>query len=468
MSAGAFVAGDWVDRLVTALAGLAKAQERFLQEYWQHNPRKHVVIDGRDVTPFPLDDLRMVYAEVRYSKRLGKEKYYASLRTALDLARHALLSHPTLARVAVAGRVIGDNDFWIRILNSGLSISAADLIAGLMARAAELSGDRFRTAARELNAFFSPVEEGEAAGVLGNLDEGCDAMLFYGLTVTDRTEVAEGMAIVPFREVQRFVNADLVEELAPSGAGFHGWRSVGAIVRPFRWRPVFRRMGSVNEPMTAPPGPFFREARIFLDLLAVSHAAPGLPLATISNCIDRSASRLLGQESHGPGSYQSWTAKGLDGFAECPVLTPEALQEAREAFEKRESGRYERMAPFVGRLAQALGRHGRFAAHDKIVDVSIALEGMYELPKWKKSRKLENRVSGFLGTDAEDRARVRESVRTFYNARSDIVHSGSGDASPFRNGAAFVTGFELARRSLFKVLREGSPEDWDKLAVAGG
>ena len=62
MSAGAFVAGDWVDRLVTALAGLAKAQERFLQEYWQHNPRKHVVIDGRDVTPFPLDDLRMVYA----------------------------------------------------------------------------------------------------------------------------------------------------------------------------------------------------------------------------------------------------------------------------------------------------------------------------------------------------------------------------------------------------------------------
>ena len=183
------------------------------------------MIDGRDVTPFPLDDLRMVYAEVRYSKRLGKEKHYAPLRTALDLARHALLSHPTLARVAVAGRVIGDNDFWIRILNSGLSISAADLIGGLMARAAELSGDRFRTAARDLNAFLSPVEDGEAAGVLGNLDEGCDAMLFYGLTVTDRIEVAEGMAIVPFREVQRFVNADLVEE---SGAGFHGWRSVGA------------------------------------------------------------------------------------------------------------------------------------------------------------------------------------------------------------------------------------------------
>ena len=46
----------------------------------------------------------------------------------------------------------------MRILNSGSSISAGDLIAGLMARAADLSGDRFRTAAGELNAFLSPSD----------------------------------------------------------------------------------------------------------------------------------------------------------------------------------------------------------------------------------------------------------------------------------------------------------------------
>ena len=462
-----FDANDWIERLGGALPALVKAQEPYLQAYWRHNPREHVVVDGRDVTPFPLDDLRMLYARARHARAFGSEAQYASLRPVLDTARHALISHPTLARVAVAGRVIGDNDFWMRILNSGTSISAADLIAGLMARAAELSGDRFWTAARELNAFLSPVDDAEAADVLGNLDEGRDAMLFYGLTVTERIEVTDDMAILPFGQSQRFLDMDLVEKLAPQGAVFRGWRSVGAMVRPFRWRPVFRRSGSVNEPMTGPPGPFFQEARIFLDLLAVSHAAPVQPLATISSCIDRSAGRLMGQESHGPGFYQSWLAQGFDGFAECPVLRPEALQDAREAFENRESGRYERMAPFVGRLAQALGRHGRFAVHDKIVDVSIALEGMYDLPKWKKLRKLENRVSGFLETDAEDRQRVRGSVRTFYNTRSDIVHSGSGAESPFTNGAAFVTGFDLARMSLFKILREGRPEDWDKLSGAG-
>ena len=405
----------------------------------------------------------MLYARARHARAFGSEAHCAPLRAVTGSRAPCSAVSSDARAAAVSGRVTGDNDFWIRILNSGTSISAADLIAGLMARAAELSGDRFRAAARELNAFLSPVGDAEAADVLGNLGEGCDAMLFYGLTVTERIDIAEGMAMLPFEQARRFVDMDLVEKLAPKGAAFHGWRSVGAVVRPFRWRPVFRPAGYVNDPGTPPPGPLFGEARTFLELLAVAHAAPVLRLAELSCRIDRSAS---GYGATKPPVLPDWPMQGFDGFGECPVLKPAALKEAREAFKKRESGRYQRMAPFVGRLAQALGRHGRFAAHGKIVDVSIALEGMYELRKRNKSRKLENRVSGFLGTDAEDRKRVGESVRTFYDARPDIVHSGSGDASPFRNCAAFVTVLGLARRSLFKFLREGPPDDWNKLSVA--
>ena len=103
--------------------------------------------------------------------------------------------------------------------------------------------------------------------------------------------------------------------------------------------------------------------------------------------------------------------------------------------------------------------------HDKVVDVVIALEGMYELPTRNKSRKLENRVSGFLGADADDRQRIKDSVRTLYDARSAIVHSGSGKASPFRNSAAFVASFDIARRSVFKLLREGIPDNWEIVSV---
>ena len=446
--------------MAAALATLARVQQPFLEDYWRLKSSMHTIVDG-DETPFPLDDVRNLYVEVRYSKAFGKEAHYEPLRAVLDPVRYALLSHPALERVAVAGRVVGENNFWMRILNSGMSISASDLIAGLMARAAELSSDGFRTAARELGAFLSPARDGEATGVLGTLDEGCDTLLFYGLTVTERIDFGDGTAILPYGEVRRFVEEELVKELAPGGARFHGLRAVGAIVRPFRWRPVFSWRGSVNEPMTERPGPFFSEARTFLDLIAVSHATPVLPLATISDCIDRSGGRLLSCEKHGPGFYQKWAADGLDGFAERPMLKPAALGEAREAFETREREHFKRLAPVISRLAEALGRHGRFADEVRTVDVAIALERMYELPKWNKSQKLAKRVSGFLCGDAQDRQRVGEIVSRFYDARSAIVHSGS--QALFRNGAAFVTGFDLARESLFKLLRQGVPKDWNGL-----
>ena len=247
--------------------------------------------------------------------------------------------------MAVAGRTVGENDFWMQILNQGMSISAGALIAGLMARAAELPGKRFRAAARELNAFLSGAEDDAAASVLGDLNEGCDLLLFYGLTVTERIEVENGMAILPFREARRFVNRELVEELAPAAAGYQGWRSVGAVARPFRWRPFFRHSGSMNEQTRQPPKGFFSNAQKLLDLIAVSHEAPVVRLATIVDCIDRSAARLLGWGKHDAGVIQKRPAVGFHRFAKCPALSPSALEDARDAFQMRQSARFRKMAP---------------------------------------------------------------------------------------------------------------------------
>ena len=306
-----------------------------------------------------------------------------------------------------------------------------------------------------------------AVDALGSLDEGCDVFLFYGLALSERIEVADGMVLLPYGEVLRFADQEIVRDFAPSGAGFHGWRAVGAAVRLFRWRPEFRRRGSVNEPPGPPPLPFFEEAATLLDLLAVSHATRVAPLAALSNRIDGSAGRLLGQEKQSPGFYQSWPAEGFSGFDACPEINAAALAEAQEAFRCRETARYERMAPIVTRLSEALARNGRLAIHDKIVDVSIALEGMYDLPRRDVTRALEERVSGFLGTDRKSQERIGKSARTFYDARSAIVHSRSAGGTSLTNGAAFVSGFDLARQSLFKLLREGPPADWEELVAAG-
>lgn len=58
-----------------------------------------------------------------------------------------------------------------------------DLIAGLMARAAEFPGDAFRKAAGELNALLTAPGDAGADALRDGLDVGYDAILFYGLTV---------------------------------------------------------------------------------------------------------------------------------------------------------------------------------------------------------------------------------------------------------------------------------------------
>ena len=467
MTSEDFSAGNWIDRLARALPNLAEVQGPYLQKYYRQNPRVHVSYGGRDdgEPAFPLDDLRDLYAMARHGNVFGEQEYFAPLRAVVDPVRGILRSHPTLARVA--SRIIGQDEFWMEILNTGSSTALTDLIAGLMARAAELSGDRFRTAVSELNAFLAPAAEGGAPGVLGGLDVGYDAVLFYGLRLNERIDIADGIAILPFEQTRGFVDERLVEELAPPGAGFHGWQSVGAAVRPFRWRPAFRRTGDEGEPELDPPGPFFRETHAFLELLAVAHAAPVLRLATLAHCIDRSAGRLLGLADHRGSLYRGRSADGFDGFEVSPELAPAALAEAKEAFENRKGKRYARVAPIVGRLSEALARDGRFANDDRILDVAMALERMYELDGGEISHKMRTRAAWFLGRDAENRLRDMKSVKEFYEARSAIVHNRKSKASQQRNREAFGKGFDIARRTLFKLLDEGPPENWDELVIAG-
>ena len=388
MTAEEFSASDWIDRLSQALPDLAKGQKPYLHEYHKHDPRAHFELRGRGDNPqvFSFNDLRDLYATA-HNYAFGEQKHYAALNEVLNPVRGILRSHPTLAQVM--SPLIGRDDFWIQILGSGLSTSLTDLAAGLMARADELLGDGFRTAATELNAFLVTDGEDKTTGVPGDLDIGYEVLLFYGLTLKEKIDIGEKMAILPFEQVRTFVNEYRVEELAPPGAGFNDWRSVGAVVKPFRWKPEFRRTGDEGDSKLDPPGPFFREAQTLLELLAVAHEVPLLPLAALPHCVNRSASWLLGRSNHSSGFYyRGRKAQEFDGFELSPELVPEVLTKAREAFENREGERYGRMAPIVSRLAEALARSGQFAAEDQILDVAIAFERMFKPKDWGISAQL--------------------------------------------------------------------------------
>ena len=465
MNSEEFDAGNWVERLARALPGLSEVQEPFLQEYWQRNPHERVVVDGRDETPFPLGDLRMLYARARHAGIFGEHAYYAPLRTAMDPVRMILRSHPVLW--CAVGPLIDNDDFWVQIRGHGSRTSLTDLIGGLMARADELPSDGFHAAAGELHGLLDSAGGGEATVVPGDLDIGYDAVLFHGLCLEEEIEIGDGLAMVPFERARAFVDEEVLKYMTPDVVRFRDWRLVGAVVKPFRWSPVFRREGDLRETDADPPGPFAQDALEFLELLAVSHRVPIVCLAAVHECLSRSACRLLGQGHNHGGVQWGRPVHRFDPFAEPPAPRTEAVAEARTAYGERKSGRYAKLAPVVARLAEALAREGRFAAEDRILDVAIALERMYELSGGEISHKMRTRASWFLGWDAEARVRIMKSVADFYGVRSAIVHNRRKRPSAERYREAFDTGFDIAARTLFKLLKHGPPGDWEELVISG-
>ena len=79
-----FEAGGWIEPLARALSELSEVRGPFLQDYSRHNPRERVAVDGRDQTPSPLDDLRMIHVLARHGGMCGEHEYYAPLRAAMD------------------------------------------------------------------------------------------------------------------------------------------------------------------------------------------------------------------------------------------------------------------------------------------------------------------------------------------------------------------------------------------------
>ena len=465
MQAEEFEAEEWIDRLARALRVLSGAQGPFLKDYWRRNSPDYVAVGGRDETPFPLDELRTLYLSARHGRMVGEREYYLPLRSAIDPVLSVLRSHPRLWRVV--GPLIDNDEFWVRMLGHGSLTSLTNVIGGLMARAGDLPGDGFDAAAGELHALLGSARGGAANAVAGGLDTGYHTVLFHGLCLEAEIDIGGGLSMLPFERARAFIDEGVFKDMAPDVVRFRDWRVVGAVAMPFQWRPVLRPSGDFQVTEAEPPGPFAQDALEFLELLAISHRVPIVCLAVVWECLSRSSCHLLGQE-HNHGQVQ-WgrPVHRFDSFATPPELRTEALAEAMTAYKVRSSQRYRELSPVVARLAEALARKGRFAAQDRILDTAIALERMYELGGGEISHKMRTRTSWFLGRDAKDRVRVMESVKNFYGVRSEIVHKAKRKSSVERYRKAFDEGFDIAARTLFKLLKDGAPRDWEALVIAG-
>ena len=448
----------WIEELARALSGLASAQDLYrddIDRHRQQHIRSHAERSWSTVPLHPSDYLKSFYFHACRTKSRYLAQHYTPLRAAYTNVRAVLAAHPSWSDFVDPADDSGG--FPIRTATSGGLGALSSIIGGLMARAMELGANRFSTAATELHDLLEPAREPKAPPARGDLSVGYHVVLLHGLSVSDDLQIAEAMALMPFEQMCDFVNETAVSDVAPNIIKFNAWKSVSAIVKPFHWKPAFGERGDDTLPTLDWGGSFFEDAQTFVELLAMFHAGPVVRLVTIPYCIHRTASYLFGLPYYHGSVEHGPMAHSFDSFARTGPVSSHALAEARKAFKDRATDRYKGYAPVIARLAEALARSGRFEADDKILDVAIALERMYELDRGEISFKLKTRAACFLEAGTEGRLRVFRDVGDFYEARSSIVHRRRKDVSTEAKLAAFQKGFEVARRSVVKLVEHGPP-----------
>ena len=292
-----------------------------------------------------------------------------------------------------------------------------------MCRAREVGESGFCVAACELKSLLDLSLDEESGSTGNGLTTGYHVSLFYGLQLSEAVEIGNGVTAVPLEQTSAFLVRDVLQGVAPSIARENRWKAVSAMLQPVRWKPTLLCPGDDSEPQLDWDGSFFEDMRAFVALLSVSHGVPIVTLMDVAYCIDRTVLLLLGKPYyHGGYRSKSWT-RGFSALHGSHQLDIVALDEAKEVFRKPDRGRYQEFARVVSRLSEALARTGQYAADDRILDVAIALEQMYELDEGEISFKLKIRAACFLESTTQDRLRVFKDVEQLYEARSSIVHA---------------------------------------------
>ena len=461
-----FDAESWVDRLSRALKKVALLQQNHGDE-WDVRRALGPIIEEFDDSMKSILDFHWRAGNLRldtYGMR------YGPVQAAAAVVRSILAEHPAWAEVLDAS---GDGEIWFGFPNGAGVRNLSQVVAGLVECGRNSGEGSFKVACAELNLLLAAGDEQDLGPRRTELLTGCHVALFQGLIVREEIRIGDGFAVVPLGWLGDFMDASILDRLRTKAAGCQSEEYIAAVVEPFRWKPEFRGDDQSSGFDWAGASSFSEDAEVILELLALFHEVPVVGFASMMWRFHRRSCHLLGcpeqHRIHDVG-VPSWPT----GLAGSPVKARrEAIDAVAKVFVGRDGERYRRCAPVISRLAAALARQGRFGSDDRILDVAIALEQMYELDQGEISFKLKTRAACFLEARTKDRLSVFKDVQDLYHARSGIVHPRGKKGKKAKPSnvlkeerrTAFDRGFDVARRSVIKLLNEGPPQDWNQMLL---
>ena len=313
-------------------------------------------------------------------------------------------------------------------------------------------------------AFAAMLERGEQQ------DLTCySMMLFRGLHVECTFDVASGLSVISWQEARQYLSGRQARSLLGLSSRINTG-PIAAVVAPMKWGPAIVPSDydfAGNWPSR--PRSLGDDALLVIDLMAVAHDTAVQSTGRSSHRVAREVERLVGVD----GFFKTLPEGVPDDLSQVrvpvrPAAVPKKLVKVAQLFVRIRNDRA-RLRLALSRLASSLSRSGPGAAFDKIVDVAIALELMYQAGS-ELTYRLGTRASWFLGGAAGDRMHTFDTIRGFYKIRSDIMHGRARDnAGELRAIEATYRGaFDIARRTLFRIILEGCPSnssEWDEFVI---
>ena len=355
------------------------------------------------------------------------------------------------------------------------------LVSNLTKHAVKESGER---AAESLHRYLT-------LGEAGNLPA-TEIILFYGLTMDSRVDLGSGAFLAPYDDLKADYGLPADPdarsfETRESSDGFQPTADVSVLVRGMTWGPgvapqhpadLFGTPRAVDYrvrfrfpddyEIVLDEHIFPSDYSILMELLSIAARSPLLSrtrFVRVAKWIEEiDPNFAFGAEDSG-GFLSDRPPRGLPLTAEHVAVFARLSKGWR-----RYGGKQDPMHLAIHRLAASFSRPGnRFSTEDRVLDTAIALEILYGLRPPGLTYKLSTRAVWLLDGSAEERKETLATVKSFYRARSSIIHGDTFKGGPDALHAALIAGRDIACRTLLELLQRKEPikrDDWEALVVA--
>ena len=331
MSQEQFTLTDWTNELSQCLQELVDYERRLEEELSLLRQRTEVALgvrtlgvrffhggwDGR------IRDRVAGYWGILVDTPHAGYEYQRNVHERLTRLRDVLLEHPVLK--AAVYRVEGG----FLALNLNLATSRTNahkltyILMGLVDHAVEHSPQATADALAQL------IQRGAEGDLRTN-----HILPFRGLHIERKHDFANGLSIIPFREVQRYMPDDIIRSTLETSDEETNREPVAAVVFERKWGPLIVPARFDMEGMDWPERPrnFREDALLLLSALAVSHGVQVVGTRTQRVVEEHQIDHLMGR---GPLSFPSLRdVTGVNTMriepARIPAVSDEKLAECEQ------------------------------------------------------------------------------------------------------------------------------------------